>query len=1171
MAVPSGDQRIKILAILDTIHDFYKERGVASDDEEDIDAGKMLFIREFIAKVIREYIRADPNLRPIPPAVLPASVLNAPITDEKLLQELNNLVIYLTGGKIRSISSNFEPQVVKCFEEWYPFELSAKTKREDTYDDIVAAKDAKIAEYNRVRGVSDILILTSKDLSSFGALTGDQRRELADFIQRYFFENPPLNPYFTFDGKAGIVSKVFKEIQQSRNIIYPQTIADSAPTSFNSFHGRNSFIFPNNPEMRANSNIYTSGKYIISYVNNGFDNKHPFNFSIRIARTGGVEANPVDIQFSVKQTEGPSVNYLISLLQVAETPAAQIPGKPPGVHAGILNTAQSSKTTTLRIGDTLNGTPIGNELCGLYNDTPRAGGVIRLLLKALMLDIKRTGDNEQARAILTELDGMFCSIDHLSVLYARLNRKNSIFHVGEKMILFRFPTVQVDPEIQRVNAAIWKAKQAVELLDKMIPATTIEWGNLVAQTDLFSIASRRGVANTGVGPYELVTKLLRLKMIDIVSHLDRIGAIGHNDIGELVVRPALLNGQNLNAVDNGEIRRIAAIQPGQNIGLVPAQGVNLATANANAAASVDVLYTNISNAFNAYFAVVNSLNITTTSVISKPILNENQFIGKRNHELFKYNTEPFIKLGQNIQNIISIGERVRGGRYREKTGIISILQLMGYFTNVENIINQFYDDNLRDTLRQILDVNTRCDHVPDEHKLISILNIFNIPVPADRILVAAQIVQVPNIAPPAQPKVPVREEVEAAVKLDITRIDTAIDQLYTNTGLPQYPVPDEKMHGGMHVGGAFQLYKQKGGAYNQRYSDLNDLVRNICAMATIYIEGVYQEHYDINFAEAQRNVAEKEQIFAASQQRAAEEESRYDQINSRLVAIEKMVPSYTKSVDGRNAHTKTYNELQLAQEQKTAATTALHLAYTELTNATKILHEADYNNITPWHVITYFLHNPNYIISTKNIIERLIAEYEIGMQEINFKSDPLPEYTSGESILSYILSFKNSNIIGEKPLEDRTTFLNIDRRIAGVIDSYKVRFENRIPLGINGFPMLEGLQLMILHFLHFGFSTPVIGVQPPEAATMFRTLVTQSPPIAGGIDTHIEPDDYASFERCGGKLMSDLQKIMNKLRFNQNPYYLGGDNMVGGTRKPRRNRTRKFHVKRRRTIKRRRS
>jgi len=66
--------------------------------------------------------------------------------------------------------------------------------------------------------------------------------------------------------------------------------------------------------------------------------------------------------------------------------------------------------------------------------------------------------------------------------------------------------------------------------------------------------------------------------------------------------------------------------------------------------------------------------------------------------------------------------------------------------------------------------------------------------------------------------------------------------------------------------------------------------------------------------------------------------------------------------------------------------------------------------------------------------------------------------------------------------------------------------------------------------------------------------------------------------------MANMQQIINLLAFGPGPRpgfagwpggdpgdRPGGNFVVGGARKPRRNRTRKFHVKRRRTIKRRRS
>ena len=1334
--IPSNTQRIKILAVLDTIHDFYKERGVASDDEEDIDVTKMLFIRVFIARVIYNYITTDAELNVAPftayaVADLPAGIPGAAgLTDQDILNQLNSLVTRLTLGKIRSISSNFEPNVVKCFEEWYPFELSAKTKREDTYDDIVgmdddteaekdAAKIAKIAEYNGIRGLSDILILTSRDDSSFGALTDTDKNRLADFILHYFFGAAAQAPRFTFDGKAGIVSKVFKGIEQSRNIIFPQTIADSAPTSFNSFHGRNEFRFPVGgpeagvdpvaplgagevayPQKYAKSNIYTRGKCSISYVNTrGFDAKHQFGFSLRITYGG----QKVDIDFSATQTEGPSVNYLISLLQEAD------------VAGGDLKDAVSSKKTTLRIGDTLEGKTFGTAITGLYSDivpTPGAAvGVLRLILKAILLDIKRTGDNEQAEAILTEALGIFCSIDHLSILYARLKKKNCIFHVGEKMILFRFLTVAVDPLIQAANAAIWKARQSVDLLAKIdayIGGDDVRAPISVAFRDQALHIQR--AARGGTGPFfNIVTMLLRLKMIDILQKLRTSGAIQNNPLiqeGNHLAEPGVITDAQRDI-----IATIAQRVPDNVVQRVTNDNIR----RVNQASGI------ITNVFDNFFLTLNHFNITTTNVtnINKDIIQipGTNFISKKNHELFNYNAEPFYKLDKNIESILAIGARVRGQRYREKTGIISILQRMGYFTNVENIVNQFYDDRIRELIKQILDVNTRCDNIiiadnkllEEQHKLYSVLELFNqnnIPLAAGE----------PNTRGDGMYHFPIHNNVHRIPGMPVpSNILTEINLVYTPEYNREFPLPQPQPLAvgpqavGMQEGGAIQLYKQKGGAYTEQYSDFDELIRNICAMATNYIESVYQEAIPTRFAELQRFIYVARQIVATvtPRLRAAEQEenglnaqltavSREKEINERNITliqgeigeigqlqaeigqlqaelaqiqdqlrfVHSITPQQQYYIQQKQstlqqkqheleqrqnnrpiiegnlrianfAYIRAKNIRQNLQRERTAAQHTLDQANPEHTALGNVLLTIPGLNtppagITPLYVIKDILHSPLYINSTRSMCESIIAEYEIRLQEIRQTPDYTP--SSGELILSYVLSFINKpdNEDGViRPISNNTTFLNvmkpeallgepegghaneeevldydqgeyhynIKRRDLKFLKKILKRFDGKsqppahphnplypvtpsLPNGVDGFPILEGFQLMILHFLHLSFSPPppppaFPPVPPiPEAASLFRSNIVP----------RLRVGDYATAAQCNTYIMANMQQIINLLAFGPGPRpgfagwpggdpgdRPGGNFVVGGARKPRRNRTRKFHVKRRRTIKRRRS
>ena len=96
--------------------------------------------------------------------------------------------------------------------------------------------------------------------------------------------------------------------------MFPQTIADSAPTSQNLLNGRCEFIFPPSSrpnEIQATTNIYSSPDFNIYYTNKGFGNRNQFGFSLTIE---GPKISRIEMPFSPNQKMGPSVNYLIDIL-----------------------------------------------------------------------------------------------------------------------------------------------------------------------------------------------------------------------------------------------------------------------------------------------------------------------------------------------------------------------------------------------------------------------------------------------------------------------------------------------------------------------------------------------------------------------------------------------------------------------------------------------------------------------------------------------------------------------------------------------------------------------------------------------------------------------------------------------------------------------------------------
>ena len=771
MAVPSEETAFKILAMLDTVHDFYKERGTATEGDDDVSEEKMGFIRGFIADTIRNYIETDPVFRVAPFAAIP------PVNPDKGT-DLLNLVKHITLGEITSLASKFEPNVVSLFEQWYPFELSSQTKREETFTSILANYAAKNVEYDRLRNISDVLVITREDGTSFGQLSPLQLNQLSNFILHYFYGNIPAASSFTFDGKGGTIANIFRNIDQTFSIIFPQTIADSAPTNFTPFNGRNIFKFPNvGGTIDAVSNIYTKGEYTISYVNNGFTDKNQFGFLFQIRRGG----QTVDIPFSAKATSGPSVNYLISLLQKARSGAN-------------LAAAETKKAGILRIGDYI---PQGSSIYqGLVNPSPTTN--------SLPLDVKRTGDNEQLEACKA-VGGplVFCSIDHLSILYARMKKQNCMFHVGEdKLVLFRFATEALDPVQQESIAAFWKASKAADMIQTMQAVLSQNVPGILLEQSKKFFEARNATAED-----PLTTLLLRMKMNDIFGWMLAAGAVKVDDATGNVVATDALNV----ALDAGQIETIRAA--------VSIQQSRLYTPDELGA--INIAVNAVTVAYKSLFSILNGLDITLkpgkTVVTLKDITFAGRFLKNRMHELFKYNSVPFTSLQKNIQNINNIRARVASGRYRNNKDILEILTADSYFNSVNAISAQFFNTTIGERISNIFNVDTRTDGVAVVDRLSAVLSLFGPP----------------GVVP---------------------TIINDVQTLYGEQGLPALVM----------VGGARTIEKKlktKGiqvERYNFKkglkspiqydmvnvdniYIELNDLLRKLCAIATRYIEGVYVE------------------------------------------------------------------------------------------------------------------------------------------------------------------------------------------------------------------------------------------------------------------------------------------------------------------------------------------
>jgi len=429
------------LYVFDTLHDFWKERKrkltkVTNNDEEDedeapIDLEKQTKIRKILFNFISSFLGIKK-------------------------QDINNILSYLTSNNVTSVTSNYESSIEKYYETISPLknQLFANTKQTYTYESIInewekwsknkknILPDLWIELNNSANNVKVITIEidSSKDkkYTSFGQVDSNNKKNIiGNFILNFMFpnfnlNNPPNNAYFTFDAKAGVIKKIFSDINNVYNLITPANIADSAPTSYDVFlKNRNEFYFPGNNEFLFTSNFYTKNDNIkLSFVNNGYSSKniYGFTFQININKSKYI----ITLPFSETQTQGPSVNYLIDFY---------------------LNP--------------INAKPNSNKILNLS----KLNQFKPLLTNGLLFDLKRGGDYEQVNSAIKAINSnnypftVVCTIDRLCALYARLNEQNVIFHVNETLYLYRFPkNIVIDKNIQLLQSLKYKS---FDLLDSL--------------------------------------------------------------------------------------------------------------------------------------------------------------------------------------------------------------------------------------------------------------------------------------------------------------------------------------------------------------------------------------------------------------------------------------------------------------------------------------------------------------------------------------------------------------------------------------------------------------------------------------------------------------------------------------------------------------------------------
>lgn len=475
---------LRKLAFFDSIHDFWPERkttGVQKsedDDDEliDIPADRLELVHTRLTQTIAGYTSGTGDIGTI----------------------LSNQ----TGGFVTSVS-DIENRVMKYIAKNYTPYNTKETSI--AFADIFTnwKFNDNWPEYSqRIGQLSDVLEVVGNG-RSVKSLTDEERGILAFFVLAYM--NPGQQPgtqgsdvEMTFDMAPRDIGKIFARINQVRNAIYPQNVADSATTSFSALQGRSVFRKANGalggdavgPEHIVRSNLFSYTDSIIKFVDRGFGPKDKFGFSIVVANRNGKETGRID--FGPGSEQGPSVNYLMDIISQ---------GRVEGIDPNVRTIARlSSGLNDLRI----------------------------------LFDLKRMGDHEQMR-----VDAYGVTGDRLAAVYRRLLRKPGIYHSHVGFRIFRYLGNIISPEENAKRSETFQCNEVVEKL-KLISNYGAQYAavgsdlnrmkehvgiGMVSGTVLMPPIDVRGADfNTQYTAISatFATAFLRYRMRDIYNHIERL-------------------------------------------------------------------------------------------------------------------------------------------------------------------------------------------------------------------------------------------------------------------------------------------------------------------------------------------------------------------------------------------------------------------------------------------------------------------------------------------------------------------------------------------------------------------------------------------------------------------------------------------------------------------------
>lgn len=400
-----------LLAFLDSIHDFWPERGTKSvsdedeDEPEELDIGRLDIVHNELVGSIQQYVGGGGSIEQIMSNLTNGNVTSVHGVEDKTLAFFKKTINPFNGEE-RVFTIN---------------DILTRYKFTDYQSDWV--------KYSAVVSSIPNSIEIEGNGRSIKSLTDEERNEIAFFILAYL--NPQVNPGsspvgLTFDMSPRDVGKIFNRINQVHNAIYPQNVSDSASTSFSALLGRSIYYDVTGKQQvttgavqEARTNAFTIGKYRIAFIDRGFGKTNKFGFSIRITDMNGTPIG--EIPFGPRSEQGPSVNYLMDIIS---------------------SKGSSLKTAVPKIGT----------VAKLNN--------ISVYDKDLLFDLKRLGDQEQ---MLVAGPGVYTVTgDRFAHAFRRLIRRSGIYHSVKGLRISRFGSLS--PEQAKQQSQVFRLKSTYEKL-----------------------------------------------------------------------------------------------------------------------------------------------------------------------------------------------------------------------------------------------------------------------------------------------------------------------------------------------------------------------------------------------------------------------------------------------------------------------------------------------------------------------------------------------------------------------------------------------------------------------------------------------------------------------------------------------------------------------------------